>query len=405
MNDNNNRSKVRRVRVVTRKWSMEEEQEILHYIKRYLDNLQQPDDGPVRVKHSFFPFDSAKKNKTTQMRAFSIFQKMSACFFFEKMSSAVQFDVISPSQIRNKVRNLQQKYLKAVELRQQMEHILDSETMISEFTLATQHSIHSNAINLSSFIPDNILSICPHWYLLHEIFGSNASSALPFQFSMNQSTNANGETESRTNENDIKIEPMQFADETIADSDFSGDLAQSSDSFQCHDDYLYHRSDNQNDSHERQDPPQLSPRRKDANQQRPPENSVANEMNFGQASKPSSTDQPQHSQHSPPSDNRTTDLYQIKYLKLLEQKYKLDALRLSNENNMKMKEIQVASERFEFEKMCRLKEIDLKRMEIESNERIQRLQLEKEERMEKLKLELDFKIQMAKLDSTKVNQL
>lgn len=46
---NDNRSKVRRVRVVTRKWSMEEEQEILHYIKRYLDNLHLPDDGPVRT--------------------------------------------------------------------------------------------------------------------------------------------------------------------------------------------------------------------------------------------------------------------------------------------------------------------------------------------------------------------
>lgn len=61
---------------------------------------------------------------------------MSACYFFEKMSSTVKFDVISPSQIRNKVRNLQQKYLKAVELRQQMEHILDNETMLSELSTA-----------------------------------------------------------------------------------------------------------------------------------------------------------------------------------------------------------------------------------------------------------------------------
>lgn len=58
----------------------------------------------------------------------------------------------------------------------------------------------------------------------------------------------------------------------------------------------------------------------------------------------------------------------------------------------------------EFERMCRLKEIDLKRMEIESNERIRLLQLEKEERVEKFKLELDFKIQMAKLEQTKGNQ-
>lgn len=250
---------------------------------------------------------------------------------------------------------------------------------------------------------DNILCICPHWYLLHEIFGSNASSALPFQFSMNQPTNANGEIESRTNENDIKIEPTPFADETIGDSDFSGDLAQSSDSFQCHDDVLYHRRDNQNGSHEKEQPSPPSPRRKDAYQHRPPDSADSIEMNFGQPSKSSIIDQPHHSQQAP-SDKHASDLYQMKYLKLLEQKCKLDAQRVSNENNLKLKEIQVSGERYEFEKMCRLKEIDLKRMEIESNERIRLLQLEKEERMEKLKLELDFKIQMAKLEQTKANQ-
>lgn len=107
---------------------MEEEQEILHYIKRYLDNLQLPDDGPVskRQQSNTLPIDLIK--------GISILQKMSACYFFEKMSSEVKFDVISPSQLRNKVRNLQQKYLKAVELRQQMEHILDNETMLSKFS-------------------------------------------------------------------------------------------------------------------------------------------------------------------------------------------------------------------------------------------------------------------------------
>lgn len=49
---NENRSKVcRRVRVVTRKWTIEEEQEILNYIKRYLDHLQQQDNGQVRANN------------------------------------------------------------------------------------------------------------------------------------------------------------------------------------------------------------------------------------------------------------------------------------------------------------------------------------------------------------------
>lgn len=253
---------------------------------------------------------------------------------------------------------------------------------------------------MNSDFSDNILSICPHWYLLHEIFGSRASSALPFQFSMNQTTNANGETESHQNENDIKIEPMQFADDAIGDSDFDGDLAQSSDSFQCHDNFAYHSRDNQNDSHVTEQPSQQSPRRKDAHQQRPPE--MADEMNSGHTTKLPPTDH--QNQQKSPSDDHSADMYQLKYLKLIEQRCKLDGQRLLNENNVKMKELQLSSERHEFEKMCRLKEIDLKRMEIESSERVRLLQLEKEERMEKLKLELDFKIQMAKLAQTKANQ-
>lgn len=214
---------------------------------------------------------------------------------------------------------------------------------------------------------------------------------------MNQSTNVNGDTESRSNENEIKVEPMQFADETNGDSDYSGDLAQSSDSFQCHDDFLYHRRDAPADPHGRQELPQQSPRRKDAHQHRPPESADADEATTGQASKSFFIDPRHQSQQS-------SDLYQVKYLKLLEQRYKLDALRLSNENGMRMKEIQLSNERYEFEKIARMKEIDLRRMEIESNERIRVLQLEKEERMEKLKLELDFKVQMAKLEPTKANQ-
>lgn len=211
---------------------------------------------------------------------------------------------------------------------------------------------------------------------------------------MNQPTNASEETETPTNENDIKIEPMPFADETIGDSDFSGDQAQSSDSFQCHDDFLYHSRDKQNGSQAKHLPSQQSPRRKDPHRHRAAENVDAIERNSGHTSKSTHTEQPLHSQQLP-SDS---DFYRTKFLKFLEQGCIPEAQRVSNDNN------QASSERYEFEKMCRLKEIDLKRMEIESNERIRLMQLEKEERVEKFKLELDFKLEMAKLEHTKVNQ-
>lgn len=78
---NDNRSKVRRVRVVTRKWSMEEEQEILHYIKRYLDNLQLPDDGPVRSKHLKSP---KQKRNEIQLRVFFNFPENLGMSFLRK---------------------------------------------------------------------------------------------------------------------------------------------------------------------------------------------------------------------------------------------------------------------------------------------------------------------------------
>lgn len=238
-----------------------------------------------------------------------------------------------------------------------------------------------------------MLSICPHWYLLHEIFGSNASSALPFQFSMNQSAVMNGDNEPRTNGDHIKSEPMQFVDETLGDSD-SGDLAHSSDSYQCQDDYVNHSQVLSNHSHvENVSPQQLPPpRAPDLNG-----DSFVTNFRHSLSTLVNEHQQRKQQQQQQQSDDRSMDAYQVKYLKLLEQRHKLDAQRLSNENNIKLRELQLASERHEFDKMCRLKELDLKRAEIESNERLRLLEMEKSERMEKLKIELDFKIQLAQL--------
>lgn len=57
-------------------------------------------------------------------------------------------------------------------------------------------------------------------------------------------------------------------------------------------------------------------------------------------------------------------------------------------------ELKLSEEKFSFEKECRLKEFELRKMEIEKDERIAKLQLEKEERIERLKMKLNFKLQL-----------
>lgn len=86
--------------------------------------------------------------------------------------------------------------------------------------------------------------------------------------------------------------------------------------------------------------------------------------------------------------------------KLLQQRLQIEAQRISNKHSLKLEKHKLAKDRFEFEKMCRLKELDMKKYKIESNEKLRILQLEKEERLEKLKLEYDFKVQMIKSKHT-----
>lgn len=93
------RRKTRRIRGVTRKWNHLEEVEVLEYLQNY---LKRNGDGAVQL---------------------------SANQFFEQMSDAVKFDTISSSQIRNKIRNLHQKYLKAVDMKTKIGCDLDLATL------------------------------------------------------------------------------------------------------------------------------------------------------------------------------------------------------------------------------------------------------------------------------------
>lgn len=53
--------------------------------------------------------------------------------FFEQMSDAIKFDNITSSQMRNKIRNMHQKYLKAVDVKTKFGSDMDLATLESRF--------------------------------------------------------------------------------------------------------------------------------------------------------------------------------------------------------------------------------------------------------------------------------
>lgn len=70
--------------------------------------------------------------------------------------------------------------------------------------------------------------MCPHFHLLHEIFGTSASSRLPFQFS-----NFCNFDKDDYEQYDIKHEPNIFYDES-ENSEFSGDGGMQNTSCEAH---------------------------------------------------------------------------------------------------------------------------------------------------------------------------
>lgn len=200
-----------------------------------------------------------------------------------------------------------------------------------------------------------LYKMCPHWNLLHEIFGSEASSLLPFQFS-SQPSDSEPYVECK-----MEREIDHYMDESMIDGENSSELAQSSDSYQNGLVETESKRLNNSFSAKSMFTPQCNLTETNASLENFPENGT-------------------------------------KYTSPIDTKMKIEEQRFLNESIMKQEELKLAKEKFEFEKECRLKELEMKKGEMESAERIRILQLEKEERLERLKLELDFKVQMAKLN-------
>lgn len=196
--------------------------------------------------------------------------------------------------------------------------------------------------------------MCPHYHSLHEIFGTAASTRLPFQFSSNCVIDKD-----EYDAFDIKVEPNAYYDDTD-NSDVSGDGLNQS--FDAH-----------NGDMESIDADELIA---DSNKH----------QSMGSIFIPSialNDTEPRSSEQRRPRERYNSDQNHTP--------------RRMHPYATKSEQDVFARERFEFEKEIRLKELELKKYSIDNDRRIRIMQLEKDERMDRLRLELNFKVQMARI--------
>lgn len=95
---------------------------------------------------------------------FDISLKTSANQFFDKMTCSVKFGKISSSQMRNKLRNLHEKYLKAIDLKVKSENKLDLETLEGKTNFAVLGIAYYNIMLQHLFLPH------PYFVFLQKLF-------------------------------------------------------------------------------------------------------------------------------------------------------------------------------------------------------------------------------------------
>lgn len=205
-------------------------------------------------------------------------------------------------------------------------------------------------------ISANVLAVCPHFHLLHAIFGTLPSSRLPFQFSSNNSVDKDeyetfdGKSESvhyydDTDNSDMSIGRNQSGEFQPGDQgaiDFDGTAGSS-------------RLMENNQTLDESLIPRISMNVAE------PKHSVTRRF---QNRYPHENDTAAHRQQ-PTADTDPT-----------------------------------ARERFEFDKEIRLKELELKKYAIDADNRIRIMQLEKEERMETLRIQMEQNVQMLRIEKS-----
>lgn len=197
------------------------------------------------------------------------------------------------------------------------------------------------------------MAVCPHFHMLHEIFGTSASSRLPFQFASSCSVDRD-----EFDAFDVKLEPAHYYDDTDHSDAVGlnqsvaadlGDLEAMDDDGSATGARLMEKSLSMDQL--------LIPRAS---------------MNVSEPRHPMQRRAQSRNRHEIGSATR----------------------RLQQAADTEP----TARERFEFDKDMRLKELELKKYAIDSDYRLRVMQLEKEERMEKLRIQMEHKVQMARFD-------
>lgn len=222
------------------------------------------------------------------------------------------------------------------------------------------------------------MSVCPHYHTLHEIFGSAASGRLPFQFSRYGSN---------------------YADETAkSDAFFGSDNSDSSDVVQPNSSESPHLNDtdsihsNQNSQNDLRGTRSKTAR----NRQSSFHSVLVPEMELHEA--PQIKSETEFKRHKSNNENYANGIDNNNEFRNEFENVSFPLQRSEQETpNGDDFQYLFAKERLELEKMCRLKELELKKYQIDSNEKLRIMEIEKDERIERLKLELDFKVQIAKL--------
>lgn len=224
--------------------------------------------------------------------------------------------------------------------------------------------------------------MCPHFHILHEIFGSEASSRLPFQFSKSGiSINDDNDQHYDAGRSDAYMD-----ESNDNNSDFSDAQHNDNDSVQSIQNSHYEpRSRRKSQSHRQRN---MSFH-----------NVLIPELEMHEIPQIKS----EFKRHKPNEESRTNGIDNSDLVNEFRNEMENYAAQQQQQNRSdeeRHRKIELLNQRFELEKVCRLRELELKKYEIDSNEKVRILQLEKEERMERLKLELDFKVQMGKLRET-----
>lgn len=195
------------------------------------------------------------------------------------------------------------------------------------------------------------MAVCPHFHMLHEIFGTSASSRLPFQFSSSCFVDRD-----EFDAFEVKSEPAHYFDDTdhsdaggLNQGVAVGDLEAMDDDGSATGGRLMDKSLTMDHL--------LTPR---------------SPMNVSEPGHPMQRRAQSRNRHEDGPDTRR-----------LQQAADIEP---------------TARERFEFDKDMRLKELELKKYAIDSDCRLRVMQLEKEERMEKLRIQMEHKVQMARFD-------